>query len=73
MSISVDRCICTDTTFASLLSNVKGAKLSYEALTRETGACLQCGLCGPYVRKCLRTGQVVFHELIPPENGYSKV
>ena len=36
-------------------------------LVRETGCGDECGLCRPYLRVMLATGQTVFHELLPEE------
>ena len=33
-------------------------------LLRETGCGDQCGLCRPYIRRMLATGETVFHEII---------
>lgn len=33
-------------------------------LMRETGCGDQCGLCRPYLRRMLSTGETVFHQII---------
>ena len=61
----IDRCYCFDRTFAQL------AEVAAEA-DAETVPELQehalfgrkCELCHPYVRRMLRTGQTVFHEVV---------
>jgi bacterioferritin-associated ferredoxin len=35
----------------------------------ETGAGAECGLCRPYLRRMLRTGETAFYELLSEENG----
>ena len=35
-----------------------------EQLMRETGCGAQCGLCRPYLRRMLATGETVFHQII---------
>jgi bacterioferritin-associated ferredoxin len=36
-------------------------------IVRETGCGSHCGLCRPYLRQMLETGQTAFHELLPPD------
>ena len=63
--LAIDRCLCFGRTFAEL------AEVA-EATGAETVAELQehalfgrkCRLCHPYVRRMLRTGQTVFHEVV---------
>jgi bacterioferritin-associated ferredoxin len=64
MTIRIDRCICTDTTFAELLDEAAECKLSLDQLIEHTGASACCGMCGPYLRRAWRTGQTVFHTLL---------
>jgi bacterioferritin-associated ferredoxin len=33
----------------------------------QTGAGAQCGLCRPYLRRMLQTGETAFRALLPPE------
>jgi len=35
---------------------------------RETGCGAQCGLCRPYLRRMLRTGETEFYELLSDES-----
>lgn len=35
-----------------------------ERLSEQTGAGIQCGLCRPYLRRMLTTGQTRFHEVL---------
>ena len=63
--MTVDRCLCFDRPFAALAD-----------VAAETGAATvaelqahvlfgrKCALCHPYVRRMLRTGQTVFHEVV---------
>lgn len=67
-AIRVDRCVCLGRTFADLLHQADAEALDVDklmALPSPKGR--RCGLCKPYVRECLRTGQTVFHELLPPD------
>jgi bacterioferritin-associated ferredoxin len=38
-------------------------------LVRETGCGGQCGLCRPYLRRMLETGETIFRELLREEPG----
>ena len=62
--VTVDRCLCRATPFAALLPCARLAGWDLEALLRETGCGAQCGLCRPYLRRMLATGETVFHELL---------
>ena len=64
MSVLVDRCICRNLSFSALLPRARSADWSLLDLMSETGAGAQCGLCRPYLRRMLRTGETVFHELL---------
>jgi bacterioferritin-associated ferredoxin len=67
MALRVDRCICRSTPFADLLPRARAQGWTLEDLMRETGCGAQCGLCRPYLRRMLRTGETVFHELLNPD------
>ncbi len=64
----VDRCICRNTAFAELLPRVRANDWDLLALMQETGCGAQCGLCRPYLRRMLRTGETVFHELLTEDH-----
>jgi bacterioferritin-associated ferredoxin len=68
-AVLVSRCICRNTAFADLLPRARAASWSLADLIRETGCGGQCGLCRPYLREMLRSGQTDFHELLPPESN----
>jgi bacterioferritin-associated ferredoxin len=38
-------------------------------LMAETGCGAGCGLCRPYLRRMLRTGETEFHELLSADDG----
>jgi len=65
--VRVDRCVCTGLSFEQLreLSREHGDTL--ERLAQRTGATADCGMCRPYVKRCLLTGRTVFHELLGDE------
>ncbi|MFW6061075.1 MAG: hypothetical protein ACODAQ_12915 [Phycisphaeraceae bacterium] len=64
----IDRCICTRRTFADLLAVARRDGLSLDQLAACTGASRHCGRCRPYLRRGLRTGETVFHQLLPAED-----
>ncbi len=69
----IDRCVCVDRPFASLLQDARDYGLSLEELGQCCGAGEGCGLCRPYLRRMLVTGQTVFHQIIvevePPDTA----
>jgi bacterioferritin-associated ferredoxin len=50
--------------FGELLPRARADGWDLEALMRETGCGAQCGLCRPYLRRMLATGETIFHELL---------
>ena len=69
MRVQVDRCICRNLAFGELLSRARAAAWELNDLMSETGAGAQCGLCRPYLKRMLRTGETVFHELLTMDNA----
>lgn len=63
-SVVVSRCICQATPFEELLQRATAAGWELDDLMRETGCGARCGLCRPYLRRMLRTGQTDFYELL---------
>ena len=66
-AVLVSRCICRNVAFADLMPRARAANWSLTDLIAETGCGGQCGLCRPYLREMLLTGQTAFTELLPPE------
>ncbi len=65
--MGVDRCVCHDVTFAELRELVDAGVTDLEGLARHTGCGTGCGLCVPYIRVMLRTGQTVLPVLSAAE------
>jgi bacterioferritin-associated ferredoxin len=63
-SVLVSRCICRDAPFAGLLIQARASGWSLDDLIRETGCGAQCGLCRPYLRRMLQTGETEFYQLL---------
>ena len=67
--MTVDRCYCYDVPFKRLhrVSQRTGAN-TVDALQAHVCFGHNCGLCHPYVRRMLRTGQVTFHQIIEDDD-----
>jgi bacterioferritin-associated ferredoxin len=65
----IDRCICRSTVFSDLLPRARAEGWTLDDLMRQTGCGAQCGLCRPYLRRMLRTGQTGFTELLSPDDA----
>ncbi len=63
--IHIDRCYCFLCTFAELkeVADATGSN-TIPKLQKHVHFGTQCELCHPYVRRMLRTGEVVFGEIV---------
>ena len=66
--VEITRCICRSVAFADLLPVVRANGWDLAAVMRETGCGAGCGLCRPYLRRMLLTGETVFRELLWEES-----
>lgn len=66
--VLVSGCICKATSFEVLHERAAALGWNLEDLMRETGCGAQCGLCRPYLRRMLRTGETAFYELLPADS-----
>jgi bacterioferritin-associated ferredoxin len=64
LMLHIDRCVCVDCTFAEMRSLAERKKLDFKGISRETNCGMGCGLCIPYIKMMLRTGQTVFDEML---------
>lgn len=64
----VSGCVCKATAFDVLLPRARASGWGLADLMRETGCGAQCGLCRPYLRRMLRTGETAFYELLNPDD-----
>lgn len=62
--IEISLCICRQVEFQTLLPLARQHGWTVSELVRETGCGGQCGLCRPYLRRMLETGETTFHEII---------
>ncbi len=60
----IDRCVCADVTFAEALEEVRTRGVHPQELACRFGCGASCGMCRPYLRRALRTGQTVFHQIV---------
>jgi bacterioferritin-associated ferredoxin len=63
-AITITRCVCQRVPFAALEPLARARGWTLEDVMRETGCGDQCGLCRPYLRRMLDTGQTEFHEVL---------
>jgi bacterioferritin-associated ferredoxin len=63
-TIRVSQCICRRVKFEQLLPLARQRGWALDVLMRETGCGDQCGLCLPYLRRMLATGETAFNELL---------
>ena len=62
--VLVTMCVRQGQPLARLLPLARAHGWDLEALARETGCGAGCGLCRPYLRRMLETGETEFHELL---------
>jgi bacterioferritin-associated ferredoxin len=67
--VLVSRCVCMRTPFVSLLPLARREGWDLAGIMRETGCGDQCGLCRPYLRRMLRTGETEFRDLLAEQDG----
>lgn len=69
MGVRVDRCVCLGRTLADLCEQARREGLDADGVMALAGCRAgqggsRCGLCRPYVREALRTGETVFLRLL---------
>lgn len=62
--LHIDRCVCMDCTFEELKELAAKRGLDFRGLSRATGCGMGCGLCTPYIKVMISTGQTVFTEML---------
>jgi bacterioferritin-associated ferredoxin len=62
--VLVTMCVCRRQPFAELLARARSGGWTLADLVRETGCGASCGLCRPYLRRMLATGETVFREIL---------
>jgi bacterioferritin-associated ferredoxin len=66
--MQIDRCVCFNLTFAFVLKDAREKQLTVEQVELSLGCGGGCGLCRPYLRRCLRTGETSFEHIITDED-----
>jgi bacterioferritin-associated ferredoxin len=64
MTLEITMCVCMRMPFARLLPIARERGWDLVTLMRETGCGDNCGLCRPYLKRMLRTGETVFTEIV---------
>ena len=59
----VSRCVCHRLPFEDLKARAAARSLTFDALKKETRCASGCGMCEPYVRLMLVTGETSFRVL----------
>ncbi len=67
--VRIDRCLCCEVSFAAARARAErvGA-VSLVALQSHMDVGTGCGLCHPYLRRCLRTGETVFTSILEEDD-----
>jgi len=66
--MQIDRCVCFDLTFAFVLKDAREKQRTVEQVESSLGCGGGCGLCRPYLRRCLRTGETSFEYIITDDD-----
>lgn len=66
--VVVTMCVCRRVPFTQLLPLARAEGWGLVELMAATGCGATCGLCRPYLRRMLATGETEFHQLLY-ENG----
>ena len=58
--MAVDRCVCQKRAFGELIAEAARTGESAAALSERTGCGMKCGLCRPYLKLAIVTGETSF-------------
>lgn len=67
--VLVTMCVCRGMPFAHLLPLARAGGWGLDDIASFTGCGAGCGLCLPYLRRMLATGETEFHELLVEGRG----
>ena len=62
--VQITMCVCRGMPFERLLALARREGWDLASLIRETGCGGQCGLCRPYLRRMLESGETVFRQIL---------
>ena len=68
MPVLITMCVCQRMPFARLLPLAREGNWDLADIMRETQCGAGCGLCCPYLRRMLETGQTVFTGILTEED-----
>lgn len=69
MAICIDRYVCFDEPFAKLVQIARSTNCTtIDALQEHVEFGRSCRLCHPYLRRALRTGEVVFRTIVTEDD-----
>ncbi|HEX3927772.1 MAG TPA: hypothetical protein VHW65_07230 [Gemmatimonadales bacterium] len=63
-ALNIDRCVCQNVPFATLLPQARAHGWDLDALSAATGCGARCGLCRPYLREMLARGVTTFDAVL---------
>lgn len=67
--VLVTMCVCRRMPFERVLPLARAGGWGLDEIASATGCGAGCGLCRPYLRRMLATGQTEFHELLTEDSG----
>ena len=70
--VLITRCVCRNFPFEQLLPLVMARRWLLDDVVSQTGCGDECGLCRPYLRAMIDTGQTEFCQLLPADPAHSK-
>jgi bacterioferritin-associated ferredoxin len=62
--VVVTMCVCRGVPFTRLLPLARDSGWGLDELMSATGCGAACGLCRPYLRRMLATGETEFHQIL---------
>ena len=60
----IDRCVCYGLLFETILERATEEEWTIEDIKTILGCGDACGMCVPYMKEMLRSGKIVFNEII---------
>jgi bacterioferritin-associated ferredoxin len=63
-ALTITRCVCRRMPFAVLEPLARQHAWTLDDVMQKTGCGDQCGLCRPYLRRMLASGETEFHDVL---------
>ena len=64
MNLTINLCVCRNLGFGDILSLARRHGWNLDDVMGNTGCGAGCGLCRPYLRRMLETGETTFREIL---------